>query len=219
MKPCHLPVPATFCCADNMVLIHSSLPAGWWFGKASSEPNLNAENELSALSPTEKAQKLKEDRGTDVAALLELKQSVQIDSQKFLESWVEGEDPCSFAKACQHLQPSAHKMLADADVTRPYARTLCARCFHCYHCVCISYSISYSICNIMSHITSLYSLQGGLSPVTNSLASDLPRGNETPTLQCHVHAAMPHPRCRALKLYLALAHHIATTVGLKCPPS
>ena len=83
--------------------MHSS-SAGWWFGKASNEPSFNAENELSALSPTEKAQKLKVDRETDVAALLELKQSVQLDSQKFLESWVEGEDPCTFAKACHPLR-------------------------------------------------------------------------------------------------------------------
>lgn len=78
----------------DKVLRHS----GWMLGKAGNMADLTGIDELSQLTPAEKAERLKEGRQIDLAALMELKQSFHVDSQKFLGSWVEDGEPCTFPK-------------------------------------------------------------------------------------------------------------------------
>lgn len=48
-------------------------------------------------------QQLKEGRAVDLAALLELKQLVHHSAESFFSTWVEGGNPCNFAKVTDFL--------------------------------------------------------------------------------------------------------------------
>ena len=73
---------------------------GWLFGGSSGTKKKKSKSQDLApyQSPAEKAEKLKEGRAIDLAALLELKGLVQTKSVAFFTTWVEDGNPCDFAK-------------------------------------------------------------------------------------------------------------------------
>lgn len=73
---------------------------GWLFsGSSSSKKKKNKSQDLEPYqSPADRAEKLKEGRAVDLAALLELKGLVQTKSVEFFTTWVEDGNPCDFAK-------------------------------------------------------------------------------------------------------------------------
>lgn len=73
---------------------------GWLFGSSSSSKKKKSKPQVLEpyQSPAEKAEKLKEGRGIDLAALLELKGLVNTQSVAFFTTWVEDGNPCDFAK-------------------------------------------------------------------------------------------------------------------------
>ena len=76
--------------------------SGWLFGSSrtsSSKKKKNKHQELDPYeSPAEKAERLKEGRAIDLAALLELKQLIQHEAVAFFSTWVADGNPCDFAK-------------------------------------------------------------------------------------------------------------------------
>lgn len=74
--------------------------AGWLFGSSSrTKKEKSKSQDLEPYqSPAERAEKLKEGRAIDLAALLELKGLVQTQSVAFFTTWVQDGNPCDFAK-------------------------------------------------------------------------------------------------------------------------
>ena len=74
--------------------------AGWLFGSSSrTKKEKSKSQDLEPYqSPAERAEKLREGRAIDLAALLELKGLVQTQSVAFFTTWVEDGNPCDFAK-------------------------------------------------------------------------------------------------------------------------
>ncbi len=71
--------------------------AGWLFGSSSKKKSKS--NLITAyVNPVEQAQKLKEGRAVDLAALLELKQLIHHRANSVFDTWVEDGNPCNFAK-------------------------------------------------------------------------------------------------------------------------
>jgi len=71
--------------------------AGWLFG-SSSKKKSKFKVKTTYVSPVEQAQKLKEGRAVDLAALLELKQLIHHRANSVFDTWVEDGNPCNFAK-------------------------------------------------------------------------------------------------------------------------
>ena len=71
--------------------------AGWLFGSSSKKKSKS--NLITAyVNPIEQAQKLKEGRAVDLAALLELQQLIHHRANSVFDTWVEDGNPCNFAK-------------------------------------------------------------------------------------------------------------------------
>ncbi len=82
--------------------------AGWLFG-SSSKKKSKSKVMTTYVSPVEQAQKVKEGRAVDLAALLELKQLIHYRANSFFDTWVEDGNPCNFAKV-QDLSASCSAM-------------------------------------------------------------------------------------------------------------
>lgn len=71
--------------------------AGWLFG-SSSKKKSKSKLMTAYVNPVEQAQKLKEGRAVDLAALLELKQLIHHKANSVFDTWVDNGNPCNFAK-------------------------------------------------------------------------------------------------------------------------
>ncbi|KAL0047265.1 hypothetical protein WJX82_011225 [Trebouxia sp. C0006] len=81
-------------------LLSSRQKAGWLFG-SSSKKKSKSKLITAYVNPVEQAQKLKEGRAVDLAALLELKQLIHHRANSVFDTWVDNGNPCNFAKvAC-----------------------------------------------------------------------------------------------------------------------
>ena len=78
--------------------------AGWLFG-SSSKKKSKSKLITAYVNPVEQAQKLKEGRAVDLAALLELKQLIHHRANSVFDTWVDNGNPCNFAKV-QNLSAS-----------------------------------------------------------------------------------------------------------------
>ena len=85
-------------CKDSQAGTKSSnCNAGWLLG-SSNKKKVKTKLRATYVSPADMTQQLKEGRAVDLAALLELKQLVHHSAETFFSTWVEGGNPCKFAK-------------------------------------------------------------------------------------------------------------------------
>ncbi len=103
--------------------------AGWLFG-SSSKKKSKSKVKTTYVSPVEQAQKLKEGRAVDLAALLELKQLIHQSADSFFSTWVEDGNPCNFAKV-QDLSTACSAQPAMTSVFYTFA---CAAQFTSEQC-------------------------------------------------------------------------------------
>ncbi len=104
--------------------------AGWLFG-SSSKKKSKSNVMTTYVNPVEQAQKLKEGRAVDLAALLELKQLIHHRANSVFDTWVDNGNPCNFAKV-QDLSASCSAQSAMTSLLTRATHSMSEPCFFVY---------------------------------------------------------------------------------------
>ena len=104
--------------------------AGWLFG-SSSKKKSKSNVMTTYVNPVEQAQKLKEGRAVDLAALLELKQLIHHRANSVFDTWVDNGNPCNFAKV-QNLSASCSAQSAMTSLLTRATHSMSEPCFFVY---------------------------------------------------------------------------------------